>query len=192
MEVQEFDIPGVLMLRPQKFGDERGFFSETFNEKRFAEIGINGPFVQDNHSFSASKNVLRGLHFQSPPYAQGKLVRVLRGSVQDVAVDIRKGSPTFGRHVSVILSAENWNQIWLPKGFAHGFCTLEENTEFVYKVTDYYAPDHDLGIAWDDADLNIPWKLSDGGEPILSQKDQVQPAFKDLPDYFHYEAAPVA
>ena len=167
------------LVVPAIHHDERGFFSETFNGRALAEAGIDAAFVQDNQSLSRAKGVIRGLHFQIPPEAQGKLVRVTRGSIFDVAVDIRKGSPTFGRHVSAILSAENWSQLWVPTGFAHGFCTLEPDTEMLYKVTNYYAPECDRGLAWDDPDLGIAWPIAPG-TAILSDKDRRHPRLKDL------------
>lgn len=178
-------IPEVKIIKPKKHGDYRGFFSETYNKQSLAEHGINLDFVQDNHSFSSQKGTLRGLHFQSPPFAQDKLVRVIRGSILDVAVDIRKNSPTYGQYVKAVISADAWNQILIPKGFAHGLLTLEENTELLYKVTGFYDQESDLGLAWNDPDLNINWDFSD--EIILSEKDKIQPAFKDLGDYFTYQ-----
>jgi dTDP-4-dehydrorhamnose 3,5-epimerase len=152
-----------------------------------AAAGLDVSFVQDNHALSIEKGVLRGLHFQTPPHAQGKLVRIARGSVFDVAVDIRRGSPTYGRHVSAVLSAENWTQIWIPPGFAHGYLTLEPNTEMIYKVTDTYAPECDSGIAWNDPDLAIDWPWASGC-PVLSAKDTKQPAFASLPAVFPFGA----
>ena len=159
MLVQPLEIPDVKLITPQRFYDERGFFSETYNRQRLAEFGIEADFVQDNHSFSSAKGVVRGLHFQVSPHAQGKLVRVTRGAIFDVALDIRRGSPTYGRHVSTVLSAENWAQLWIPVGFAHGFCTLEPNTEVLYKTTAYYAPECSRGIKWDDPALGIAWPV---------------------------------
>lgn len=182
------NIPDIILLEPSLFGDERGFFSETFNAKTYEDTGISGTFVQDNHSLSREPYVIRGLHFQTPPFAQDKLVRVTRGSVLDVVVDIRHGSPTFGQHVSAVLSAENWNQLWVPKGFAHAFCTLKPDTEFLYKVTDYYAPDCDAGLAYDDPALSINWPVPAGHEPILSDKDKKHPKLADLPEYFIYDS----
>ena len=172
-----------MVLTPVKHGDERGFFSEVYNKARLAEVGLTADFVQDNHSFSAQRGVIRGLHFQSPPHAQGKLVRVTRGVALDVIVDIRHGSPTFGRHLSVELSSENWRQLWVPAGFAHAFCTLSEDVEFLYKVTDVYAPDCDKGLAFDDPDLAIAWPIA-LEDAILSDKDRRHPRLKDLPAYF--------
>lgn len=183
MEVTETAIPAVKVLTPKKFGDHRGFFSETYNRERLEEAGIHLDFVQDNHSLSAQKGVVRGLHFQLPPFAQDKLLRVTRGRILDVAVDLRRSSPTYGKHVTVELSAENWKQILVPIGFAHGFVTLEPNTEVIYKVTSYYAPTHDRGLLWNDPALGIAWPIS-AGEAILSDKDKAQPRLADLPSAF--------
>ena len=160
MEVVETRFPDVKVLVPRKLGDHRGFISETYNKRTLAETAIELSFVQDNHSLSADKGTIRGLHYQLPPFAQHKLVRVVRGAILDVAVDLRRGSPMFGEHVAVEISAEKWNQIFVPIGFAHGFCTLEPNTEVVYKVTNYYAPDHDRGLLWNDPALGIDWPVS--------------------------------
>ncbi len=184
--VEPCEISEVLIVTPKKFGDHRGFFSETWNKQTFAEAtGMTDDFVQDNHSLSAETGVIRGLHFQSPPHAQGKLLRVSRGSILDVAVDIRTGSPTFGRHVAVELSADNWRQLWVPPGFAHGFCTLEPGTEVQYKVTGFYAPDNDHGLAFDDPDLKIAWPV-EPADAVLSDKDRKHPRLADLPAYFEY------
>jgi dTDP-4-dehydrorhamnose 3,5-epimerase len=162
-------LPGVLLIEPKVFGDERGFFFESYNERRFREItGLDVRFVQDNHSKSA-RNVLRGLHYQKPG-AQGKLVRVVSGSVFDVAVDIRRNSPTFGRWIGEVLSAENKRQLWIPEGFAHGFLVLSDSAEFLYKTTDYWQPENEHCIRWDDTDLGIAWPLN-GAPPSLSAKD---------------------
>jgi dTDP-4-dehydrorhamnose 3,5-epimerase len=187
MQTQALAIPEVRLLTPKKFGDDRGFFSETWSRKTLAAHGIVADFVQDNQSLSRSKGVLRGLHFQSPPFAQDKLVRVLRGSIFDVAVDIRRGSPTFGRHVGAIVSAANWAQFWVPKGFAHGFVTLETDTEVAYKVTADYAPEHERGLAWDDPALGIMWPVPVAVD-LLAAKDRNNPRLKDLPEYFSYTA----
>ena len=181
MEIESLAIADVKLITPARHGDARGFFSETWNAQIFEEAGLELEFVQDNHSLSAEVGVLRGLHFQIPPFAQDKLVRVVSGSIIDVAVDIRRASPTFGQHVSAIISAENWQQILVPKGFAHGFCTLEPDTAVLYKVTAPYAPDHDKGLAWDDPDLAIDWPTD---APILSDKDKIHPQLADLPAYF--------
>lgn len=188
MIFKRLEIPDIILVEPKKFEDERGFFSEVFSRQQYEEAGIGADFVQDNHSLSRQPHVIRGLHFQIAPHAQGKLVRVGRGSVFDVAVDIRKGSPTYGQHVSAILSAENWQQLWIPKGFAHAYCTLEPDTEFLYKVSDYYAPECDKGIAFDDPALGIDWPISQGNRAILSDKDQRHTRLADLPDYFIYDA----
>lgn len=164
-------LDGVWEVLPQRFGDDRGFFSETYNSIRFAEAGLDLAFVQDNHSYSAARGVLRGLHYQLTPRAQDKLVRVVRGAILDVAVDIRRSSPTFGQWVSLVVSAEKWNQVLVPKGFAHGFVTLEDHTEVVYKVTDLYSPDHDRSIRFDDPNIGIEWP-ADLGVFQLSDKDR--------------------
>lgn len=179
-------IPEVKIIRPKKHGDERGFFSETYTQRAFAEVGIDIAFVQDNHAFSATRGTLRGLHFQSPPFAQDKLVRVVRGAIFDVAVDLRKGSPTYGQHVSAVISAKEWNQILVPVGFAHGLLTLEPDTEVIYKVSNFYSPQHDLGLLWNDPGLGIAWPL-EGLEPVLSAKDKIQPRLAELPAHFTYE-----
>ena len=183
MQVEALRIQDVKLLTPKIFRDERGFFSETYNRQVLAAAGIDRTFVQDNQSLSRSKGVLRGLHFQIVPHPQGKLVRVTRGAIFDVAVDIRRGSPSFGQHVSTTLSAENWSQLWIPEGFAHGFCTLEPDTEVIYKVTDFYAPECDRGLAWDDPDLGIAWPLSET-QALLSDKDRSHPRLRDLPTHF--------
>ena len=179
MNADELRIADVKVLAPKKHGDHRGFFSEVYNKRALAEAGIDIEFVQDNHSLSAEKGTVRGLHFQAPPFAQDKLVRVVRGSVFDVAVDLRKGSATYGEHVSVVLSAEVWNQLLVPIGFAHGFMTLEADTEVVYKVSGYYAPDHDHGLLWNDPALGIRWPIAEE-EAVLSDKDRVQPRLSEL------------
>lgn len=169
MQIVETAIPEVLIIEPQVFGDERGFFFESFNQQKFEQLtGVKTEFVQDNHSRSA-KNVLRGLHYQIQQ-PQGKLVRVVAGEVFDVAVDVRRSSATFGKWVGVLLSAENKRQLWVPPGFAHGFLVLKDATEFLYKTTDYYAPQHERCIRWDDPEIGIAWPLD--GIPLLSAKDQ--------------------
>ena len=169
MKVASLAIPDVLLIEPKVFGDERGFFFESFNQFVFNKAtGLDLQFVQDNHSKSA-KNVLRGLHYQLPPKAQGKLVRVIAGEVFDVAVDIRQESPTFGQWVGEVLSAENKRQMWIPTGFAHGFLVLSDSAEFLYKTTDYYAPEYERCILWNDPDLRIAWPIT--GEPVLAAKD---------------------
>jgi dTDP-4-dehydrorhamnose 3,5-epimerase len=182
-EVLATEIADVKLIVPRIHRDHRGFFSETYNKADLAALGVNLEFVQDNHSLSVERGVVRGLHFQIPPFAQDKLVRVIRGSVFDVAVDIRQGSPTYGKHVARVISAADWNQFLVPAGFAHGFCTLEANTEVIYKVTNYYSPEHDRGVLWDDADLGVAWPVTEG-EAVLSDKDKKQPRFRDLPQYF--------
>jgi dTDP-4-dehydrorhamnose 3,5-epimerase len=179
MKFHRLAIPEVLMIEPVRMVDERGFFSEIFREDKFAEQGLHVRFLQENRSLSTQPGTLRGLHFQKPPHAQDKLVRVIRGKILDVVVDIREGSPTFGQSVSAELSERNELQIFVPKGFAHGFVTLEPNTEVLYKVTDYYSPECDSGICWNDPELTIDWKWN--GEPTLSPRDQIMPLLSDLP-----------
>ena len=180
---ERFAVPGPVLVTPRRFGDHRGFFLETWSARDFAALGIGDDFVQDNHSLSALPGTVRGLHFQLPPHPQAKLVRVLRGAILDVAVDIRRSSPAFGRHVAVELTAENARQLYVPAGFAHGFCTLVPDTEVAYKVTDFYAPDCDRGIAWDDPDLDLPWPF--GPDDVqLSDKDRRAPRLRDLPAAF--------
>lgn len=170
VRIEPLALPEVKLVTPAILRDERGFFSETFNARSFDLLPEGATFVQDNHSLSVPRGVVRGLHLQLPPRAQDKLVRVVRGSIFDVAVDVRRGSLTFGHHVGVTLSADDWCQLFVPKGFAHGFCTLEANTEVIYKVTDTYAPECECGIAWDDPDIGIDWPVA-RGEAILSAKD---------------------
>lgn len=183
LHVEATALPDVKIIQPKRFGDHRGFFSETYNQKAFSEAGIDLVFVQDNHSLSPAVGTLRGLHFQSPPFAQDKLVRVARGRILDVAVDIRPSSPDFGKSVAVELSAENWRQLLVPVGFAHGFVTLEPDTEVLYKVSAPYAPAHDHGLAFDDPALGIDWGLP-ADRLILSEKDRKHPRLADLPRYF--------
>ena len=176
MQLQKTEIPDVLIIEPKVFGDDRGFFYESYNERRFAELtGVTPRFVQDNHSRSA-RNVLRGLHYQIRQ-PQGKLVRVTSGEVFDVAVDMRRSSPTFGRWVGVTLSAENKRQLWIPEGFAHGFVVTSESAEFLYKTTDYWAPEYERSVCWDDPAIGIEWPLQ--GTPQLSAKDQAGIALAD-------------
>ena len=178
MKITPTAIPDVLLIEPRVFGDARGFFFESFNQKSFAEAtGVNLPFVQDNHSKSV-KGVLRGLHYQLEPHAQGKLVRVTQGEVFDVAVDLRKDAKTFGQWVGVTLSADNKQQLWIPPGFAHGFLVLSDTAEFLYKTTDYYAPQAERSLRWDDPTLAIAWPLE--GEPILADKDRQGHLFSEL------------
>jgi dTDP-4-dehydrorhamnose 3,5-epimerase len=183
MEVKNLAIPIVKVLTPRIFRDGRGFFSETWSERSLSATGINARFVQDNHALSKDKGTVRGLHFQIPPCAQGKLVRVVKGSILDVAVDIRRKSPSFGQAVSTIVSAENWAQIWIPEGFAHGYVTLESHTEVIYKVTEYYAPEYDRGIQWDDPALAIDWGVT-RENAVLSDKDALLPPLRDAADLF--------
>lgn len=183
MIVEDTDLAGVKIIIPRKHGDHRGFFSETYSRRNFEQAGIPLQFVQDNHSRSTETGTIRGLHFQSPPFAQHKLVRVTRGAILDVAVDLRASSPTFGRHVAVELSAENWRQLLVPIGFAHGFCTLERDTEVLYKVTDTYSAEHDLGLAWDDPALGVSWPV-EPAKAVLSARDRGHPLLKDLPAIF--------
>ncbi len=177
MEFIETKLRGAFLIRPKVFQDERGFFLESYSEKVFAEKGIDVHFVQDNHSLSVKKGVLRGLHFQKPPFAQAKLVRVTRGAVYDVIVDLRRNSPTFGQWQEFELTAKNFQMLFIPRGFGHGFCTLEENTEFIYKVDNIYAPEADSGIIWNDPTLKIDWPVEN---PILSEKDGKLGKFTDF------------
>lgn len=188
MDVVALEIEGVLLITPPRFADERGYFSEVWNARAFAGAGIDATFVQDNQSLSRQKGTIRGLHFQTPPSAQGKLVRVLKGVIRDVAVDIRQGSPTFGRHVAMDLTAEEGRQLWIPPGFAHGFCTLVDDTEVHYKATGYYDRNCDAGIRFDDPDLGIDWGIP-ASEAILSPKDRTLPGLADTPAYFSYGTA---
>lgn len=183
MQVIETTIAEVKVLVPRQFKDARGFFSEIYSRQEFRSAGIDTEFVQDNHSLSVERGVVRGLHYQIAPMAQDKLVRVVRGAIMDVAVDIRRSSPTFGRHVAVKLSADNWQQMFIPIGFAHGFATLEPNTEVVYKVSDYYSPAHERGIRWNDPALGIDWGV-DEAQAILSERDRVHPLFRAATDLF--------
>ena len=179
MRIEEQNIPDIKVLTPNRHGDHRGFFSEVYNARALAEAEIDIDFVQDNHSLSAEKGTVRGLHFQTLPFAQDKLVRVVRGSVFDVAVDLRRSSPTYGRHVSVVLSAEAWNQVLVPIGFAHGFMTLEPDTEVIYKVSGYYSPEHDKGLLWNDSVLGIRWPIPEN-EAVLSNKDRGHPRLAEF------------
>jgi len=183
MELISTEIPDVKILTPKKFGDHRGFFSEVYNAQTLKDLGIAGDFIQDNHSLSAQKGVLRGLHYQVPPKSQAKLIRVLHGAILDIAVDIRKNSPTFGRHVAAVISSENWRQIFVPAGFAHGFVTLEPNTEVFYKVTEFYSPKHERGIRWNDPALGIDWGV-DETTAVLSDRDKVHPLLRDAAELF--------
>jgi dTDP-4-dehydrorhamnose 3,5-epimerase len=186
MNITPLAIPDILMIEPKRFGDDRGFFSEVFNERTFHDAGIDHHWVQDNHAKSVDAYVLRGLHFQALPHAQAKLIRVAEGSVFDVVVDLRAGSSTYGKSVSAILSADAWNQLFVPAGFAHGYLTLEPYTEVLYKVDDYYTPECEGGVIWNDPDLDIDWPLN-GHDPVLSGKDQHLPRLKDLNTPFSYD-----
>lgn len=174
MKFERQALPDVILVSPDRYGDARGYFSETFRANTYQEAGITGPFVQDNHAWSAEAGVLRGLHFQAPPKAQAKLVRCTRGAILDVAVDIRRSSPTFGQHVAAELSAENGQQLFVPEGFAHGYLTLTPDCVVVYKMTEYYAPETEGGLAWNDPDLGINWPATHGA-PTLSPKDEALP-----------------
>ena len=183
MEIITTTLDGVVEIRPRRHGDDRGWFSETWKQSALIAAGIDIDFVQDNESFSAPTGTLRGLHYQLAPHAQDKLVRVIHGSILDVAVDIRRDSPTFGHHVAVTLTADDGNQLLVPAGFAHGFCTLEPDVRVAYKVSGQYAPDCERAIRWDDPDLGIDWQLPVGG-PTLSDKDRIAPLLADQPDLF--------
>lgn len=187
MQVTRLAIPDVALLRPKRHGDARGYFVESFNDRTFRREVGEAVFVQDNEALSARRGTVRGLHFQRPPTAQGKLVRALRGAIFDVAVDIRSGSPTFGHHVSAILTADEGDQLWVPPGFAHGYCTMEPDSVIGYKVTDFYSAADDGGIAWDDPALGIAWPVAPG-DALLSDKDGRQPRLADLPSIFADEA----
>ena len=184
MIVERLRIREIAAIKPVRYEDERGFFSETYNRRALADAGIEAEFVQDNHSLSVPQGTLRGLHFQAPPSAQAKLVRVVRGAILDVAVDIRVGSPSFGQHVCCELSAREWNQIYIPECCAHWLGTLEPDTEVAYKASDYYAPELDRGLLWNDPALGLDWPISD---PLLSEKDRSHPPLRDLPQYFTYK-----
>jgi dTDP-4-dehydrorhamnose 3,5-epimerase len=183
MEIVPTALDGVVEIRPTRHGDDRGWFSETYKRHTLGDAGIGIEFVQDNESFSAPAGTLRGLHYQIAPHAQVKLVRVIHGSILDVAVDIRRDSDTFGQHVAVTLTAEEGNQLLVPAGFAHGFCTLEADVRVAYKVSDRYAPECERAIRWDDPELAIDWQLPPDG-PTLSSKDAVAPLLADQPDLF--------
>jgi dTDP-4-dehydrorhamnose 3,5-epimerase len=183
MQIEDTAIAAVKIVTPKRHGDARGFFSEVYSRAGWRAAGLDLDFVQDNHSFSAPAGVIRGLHFQTAPFAQDKLVRVVRGRILDVAVDLRRGSPSFGRHVAVELSAENWRQLLVPVGFAHGFCTLEPDCEVLYKVTNVYSPAHDRGLAFDDPALGIAWGV-DPAKAVLSEKDRKHPRLAALGPQF--------
>ncbi len=182
MIVEPTAIPDVLLLTPPRFLDGRGFFSETWNESRFVAAGVTGPFVQDNHAKSADRAVVRGLHLQIAPSAQGKLIRVARGAIWDVAVDIRPGSATYGQHFGTVLSAENWQQLWVPAGLLHGYCTLEPDTEVIYKVTAPWDRQAERGVIWNDPAFAIPWPISPA-EATLSDKDRLLPRLADCSEW---------
>ena len=187
MEFRSFDIDGPMEIRPRKIEDERGYFSEIFRLGAFVDHAGPVEFVQDNQSLSVRTGTIRGIHFQSPPAAQGKLVRCLTGMLVDVAVDLRNGSPTYGKWVSVVLTPEENNQLWVPVGFGHAFCTLEPNSIISYRVTSYYSPENDKGVAWDDPEIGIDWP--DVADPAtLSAKDRQQPSLSQLPAYFAMES----
>jgi dTDP-4-dehydrorhamnose 3,5-epimerase len=181
----------VQLIKPRHFGDDRGWFTEVYSEVAFAARGLTDHYVQDNHSLSRHKVTLRGLHFQTPPHAQAKLVRCIRGAIFDVAVDVRSGSPSYGIWVGAALSAENGHQLYIPVGFAHGFITLEADTEVMYKVTDIYAPANDGGLIWNDPDIGITWPLDAGSEPILSNKDALLGRLRDFDSPFAYDSRPL-
>ena len=185
MQFERLDIPDVILITPKKFGDERGYFMESFRRSLFEEAVGNFDFVQDNQSLSADAGTIRGLHFQLEPKAQGKLVSCVTGAILDVAVDIRTGSPTYGHHVTAELTPDNGQMLWVPAGFAHGFCTLEANTKVSYKVTEYYSPEHDRGLAYDDPEIGINWPIA-SGKAVLSAKDRRQPALAELGAVFTY------
>lgn len=188
MQIEQTGLPGLLVLTPRRFGDDRGFFSETYSSAKLADHGVTALFVQDNHSLSAEVGTIRGLHFQAPPHAQDKLVRCGRGRLFDVAVDIRKGSPTFGQWFGIELTFENGRQLLVPAGFAHGFVTREPGTEIIYKCSDFYAPETEGAVIWNDPDIGIDWGLE--GDPILSGKDAVAGTLHDLNSPFMFETAP--
>jgi dTDP-4-dehydrorhamnose 3,5-epimerase len=183
VKVEALEIADVKLITPPRFRDARGFFSETWKKSAFAEAGIPGPFIQDNHAVSTGVGVLRGLHCQIGPNAQGKLVRCLKGAIYDVAIDVRHGSPTFGKYVGAEISADNWAQIWVPVGFLHAYCTLTDETEVIYKVTAAYDKPAERGVIWNDPDIGINWPVA-ADQVILSDKDKVLPRLRDLPVLF--------
>jgi len=183
MNVERLAIPEVVLLTPPRFADQRGFFSETWSQRRYAALGIPGPFVQDNHSLSSRRGTVRGLHLQVAPSVQGKLVRCVRGAIWDVAVDVRHGSPTYGKHAASVLIAENWSQLWIPGGFLHGFCTLEPETEVIYKVTADYDRAAERGVVWNAPDLALPWPVAHEAA-LPSDKESELPHLRDCPVWF--------
>jgi dTDP-4-dehydrorhamnose 3,5-epimerase len=185
MKIEKLNIPEVLRITPAKFGDQRGFFSETWSNAKLAAQGFEAQFVQDNHSFSAQVGTVRGLHCQVAPSAQGKLVRVVKGAIWDVAVDIRRGSPTYGQYAAAELSEANWAQLWIPPGFLHGFCTTAPDTEVIYKVTADYDREAERGVIWNDPDLALPWPVV-AGDALLSDKDRVLPRLAACERWFSY------
>jgi dTDP-4-dehydrorhamnose 3,5-epimerase len=185
MKIEPLAIAEVLLITPPKFGDSRGFFSETWSSAKLKPLGFDEAFVQDNHSLSSQPGTIRGLHCQIAPSVQGKLVRVIKGAIWDVAVDIRHGSPTYGQHVAATLSAENWQQLWIPGGFLHGFCTLEPDTEVIYKVTGDYDKAAERGVIWNDPDLALPWPVAPG-EALLSDKDKILPRLADCVAWYRF------
>lgn len=185
MQVERLAIADVLLITPKVFRDDRGFFLQTFTARDYDAAGIDGPFVQDNHARSLAKGVVRGLHLQAPPVPQGKLVHCIKGAIFDVAVDVRQGSPTYGAHVSATLTAANFQQLWVPPGFLHGYCTLEADTEVIYKVTGYYAPECDRGVLWNDPAIGVPWPVT-ASEAILSPKDRAARPLAEQPVFFRY------
>lgn len=186
MDVRNLELSGLILLRPQRFSDARGYFAETYHEKAFQAAGVTARFVQDNQSYSAKRATIRGLHFQLPPAAQAKLVRVLQGSVYDVAIDLRVGSPTYGSWIGETLTADRGEQLFVPRGFGHGFCTLQPETIVAYKVDEFYAPASDSGLIWDDPTLAIEWPIA-SGEAVLSDKDLKLGRFADFVSPFRYE-----
>lgn len=187
MEIRQFSIPGVVELIPTRHGDARGYFAETFRDEWFRANVADIGFVQENQSLSSAAGTVRGLHFQSPPFAQGKLVRCIQGTVFDAAVDLRQGSPHFGRWVALELNAERLNQLWIPPGFAHGFCTLAADCIIAYKVTAYYSRENDHAVAWDDPAIAVEWPAT-ADRGTLSAKDAEAPPLAELPPFFHYQA----
>jgi dTDP-4-dehydrorhamnose 3,5-epimerase len=189
MQIERLAIEGILVVVPNKRSDLRGFFSETYRSDVLAAEGVRTNFVQDNHVYSAERRVLRGLHFQVPPRAQGKLVRCTRGAILDVVVDVRKDSPTWAQHAAIELTAANWKQLWVPPGFAHGYVTLEPNCEVIYKVTDYWATDCERGVVWNDPDLGIDWRFAES-ELILTDRDRGYPPLRETDPVFHFDKGP--